>query len=1257
MAKGRKHRYLGTGRQQMELPNLIEIQTKSFDWFLQAGVAPENRSHQGLEAVFQETFPITSDNDEIKLTYTHYILDDPKYDEVQARDMGKTYAVPLKAKIGLEFRETGEIREQEVYFGDFPLMTSRGTFIINGAERVVVSQIHRSPGVFFNFDDKKQLFSARLIPERGSWLEFELDIKGVLNVRIDRKRKFPVSMFLRALGYSSDEQILKLFYETKEIKIAKKPSPETKKKLTDDILGRRSARRILAMPESSDDEPMVICEAGEKISSDILEQIFTENIPVVEVMDDRQFKGSVSLFKALEKDETNDAKIGAKYGQVYYREIISELHTEFYQSKAEIITKSRVKKYLKDGLSQIKAREKAETELHDEIEQAVAEEIQNQLSEALTVMRTRVEAKQREEAIRKIHFILRPGEPVIVENYERDFRNQFFEEGRYDLGIVGRYKINKKFNYSTNVRTRALIEEDVKETIKYVMLLQVQEREPDDIDHLGNRRIRTVGELLVNQLKVGFTRMERVIRERLTIQDVQTITPQVLISIKSITAVVNEFFGSSQLSQFMDQTNPLAELTHKRRLNALGQGGLTRERAGYEVRDVHYSHYGRMCPIETPEGPNIGLIVSLSTFARLNEYGYITTPYRIVEKGVVSNKTVYLTADEEENVNIAQANVTLDEKGRFLDKLISMRNKSNYLFGSPEDVNYMDVSPKQLVSISTSLIPFLEHDDANRALMGSNMQRQAVPLLSADAPYVQTGIEGVAARNSGVCIIARNDGEVIDVTADKIIIKVDTSKAATKTESGLDYDVYTLDKFRRTNQGTCFTQKPIVNIGDTVKRGEIIADGPSVDHGELALGRNVLVAFMAWEGYNYEDSILISEEVVKGDYFTSIHIEEFDIDARETKLGQEIITRDIPNLSEEAFANLDEDGIIRIGAHVKSGDILVGKVTPKGEQDLTPEYKLLHSIFGEKAREVRDTSLRIPHGVEGVVIDVKIFRRESGAELQPGVEEMVKVYVAQKRKLQVGDKLAGRHGNKGVLSKILPVEDMPYLEDGTPVDIVLNPLGVPSRMNIGQILETQLGWAAEKLHETMITPIFEGASIHNIKSLCKEAGLPETGKATLYDGRTGMEFKNKITVGQIYMLKLNHLVDDKIHARSTGPYSLVTQQPLGGKAQFGGQRLGEMEVWAFEAYGAANTLQELLTVKSDDMVGRAKIYEAIVKGENAMAPGIPESFNVLIQELRGLCLDINVLNSKGQPVALYDDFGSDFQRPTTKKLSAESLFK
>jgi len=1165
MQKAKKVINFGQIKSSIDLPNLIEIQLKSYEWFLQKGVS--KKKPQGLQAVFEEIFPIDSPHEDVTLEYLDYNIGDPKYSENECKERDVTYSAPLKATIRLIRRETMEVREQTVYMGDVPLMTTRGTFIINGAERVVVNQLHRSPGIFFFFEESERIYNARVIPDRGSWLEIEMDTKGHLIARIDRKKKFPVSLLIKALGHESNEEIVKIFYDTQKVEL------ETDEDFNS-LVGRRVAKDVVSKETGE-----VVVEVCERINIDMIDQIKDEKIKKVELI----------VFPNNKEDSYLSATL--------------EAEVEF------------IKKNLK-----INAEE-------------------NYTNSELALL--------------TVHSIMRPGEPTNLENAREELDRLFFRPRTYSLGGVGRYKINKKLGFKdTDLDT--LTKDDIIYTVKYILYLiaeadgyqiesvdargkKVKKLVPtmvDDIDHLGNRRVRSVGELIMNQVKIGFQRMERVIKERMTIQDLDVITPQALISIKPISAVINEFFGSSQLSQFMDQTNPLAELTHKRRLNALGPGGLSRERAGFEVRDVHPSHYGRMCPIETPEGPNIGLIVSLSTFGRINEYGFLETPYRYVENGRVTEQVDYLTANEEDSYFIAQANARLDEKGNFIRNMIPTRHRGNFPYKKPKEVQYMDVSPNQIFSVSTCLIPFLEHDDANRALMGSNMQRQSVPLLTEEAPLVGTGMEVSAAYDSGVIVIAKRAGEVIYVDAARIRVK---------TGSG-EVDEYELMKFKRTNQGTCFNQKPIVEHGQKVKSGDVLADGPSTDDGRLALGKNIMVAFMPWMGYNFEDAILISERLVEEDVYTSIHIEQFEIEARETKLGREVITRDIPNLSEKAFRDLDVDGIVRIGAYVKPDDILVGKVTPKGEQDLTPEYKLLHSIFGEKAREVRDTSLRVPNGVEGIVVDVKQFSRENGDELAPGVEELVKVYIADKRKISVGDKMAGRHGNKGVISRVVPIYDMPYLPDGSPVDIVLNPLSVPSRMNLGQLLETELGWAADKLDVLMETPIFDGAEEEDIKNYLKQAGLPETSKIQLYDGRSGVPFEQEVMVGKVYMLKLAHMVDDKIHARSTGPYSLVTQQPLGGKAQFGGQRLGEMEVWALEAYGAAYTLQELLTVKSDDMLGRARIYEAIVKGVNSTSPGIPESFNVLIQELRGLALDVKIYDDSGQEISL-SEWSEGYTKP------------
>ena len=1047
----------------LEVPNLIAVQRDSFEWFLK----------EGLAETLKEISPIEDFTGNLSLELGNYEFRDGNYSVDECKEKDVTYGASLFVSARLLNKETGEIKEQEVYMGEFPIMTNKGTFIINGTERVVVSQLVRSPGVYFDrVLDKtsdRAIFVCKVIPSRGAWLEMEVDKRDIITVRIDRKRKQPVTILLKALGFGTEKELLEIF------------------------------------------------------------------------------QNAASIKATLEKDYTDSP----------------------------------------------------------------------------------------EEALVEIYKRLRPGEPPTIESARTLIESIFFNPHRYDLAKVGRYKMNQKLELGVPISVTTLTREDILETVKHLVGLHEGRGDIDDIDHFGNRRVRSVGELIQNQFRIGLARMERVVRERMTTLDIEIMTPQTLINIRPIVAATKEFFGSSQLSQFMDQTNPLAGLTHKRRLSALGPGGLSRERAGFEVRDVHPSHYGRMCPIETPEGPNIGLIGSLSTFARINQFGFIETPYRKVEGGRVTDKIEYLTAAEEDKYIICQANEPFDKRGRFLRDKVLVRRREEVETVEPDQVDYMDVSPRQTVSVATALIPFLEHDDANRALMGSNMQRQAVPLLRTEAPYVGTGMEFRAVKDTGEIVSSQDKGEVINVSADAIEVKTDQGKNKT----------YRLQKFRRSNQGTCINQKPIVGEGDKIKKGQVIADGPSTDRGELALGRNLLVAFVPWQGYNYEDAIIISERLVKEDILTSIHIEEHEVDARDTKLGPEEITRDIPNVSEDMLKDLDEDGIIRVGAEVSPGDILVGKVTPKGETELTAEERLLRAIFGEKAREVRDTSLKVPHGETGKVIDVKMFSREAGDELAPGVNQLVRVYVAQKRKISEGDKLAGRHGNKGVISKILPEEDMPFLADGTPVDIILNPLGVPSRMNIGQILEAHLGWAASESFEHpkskdnseptyVASPVFDGANEKEIKEALKKAGLPQSGKTILYDGRTGEPYDAPITVGYIYILKLLHLVDDKIHARSTGPYSLITQQPLGGKAQFGGQRFGEMEVWALEAYGAAYTLQELLTVKSDDVLGRVKAYEAIVKGENIPESGIPESFKVLVKEMQSLGLNVEVISNEGKEIVL-----------------------
>ena len=1144
--KPRKRTYIGQEFQEvMELPNLVDIQLSSYEKFLQREVLREKRELkvQGLEEVFQTVFPIESPNGDMLLEYTHYTLDEAaiKLSEQECKQKGVTFAVPIKARINLIFQETGEIRQKDIYVGDIPLMTDRGTFIINGAERVVVSQIHRSPGVIFSHE--KGVYSSRIIPYRGSWLEFEIDQKRELvYAKIDRKKRILGTLLLRALGFSTREDIIALFYKTEGAEVA-----EGRK----EALNGRVLSRAVYVGEGDDRRKLY--KAGDKLHPHDVDELIHSSVNEVEVID---FKAEGSLdspiiLNCFEREEV---------------------------------------KFTRDDAD--------------------------------------VDEPTKEDALIAVYSVIMPGEPITLESAEKDLNSMFFSSRRYDLGKVGRYKLNKKFDYEPPVEEFTLNKDDVVNTMLFLIKVYIGDSYVDDIDHLGNRRIRSVGELMANQLKTAFSRMERIAKERMSLKETDTVKPQDLISIKPIVAAIKEFFGSSQLSQFMDQVNPLSELTHKRRLNALGPGGLSRDRAGFEVRDVHYTHYGRMCPIETPEGPNIGLIVSLANYTRVNEYGFLEAPYRRVKKGAATGDIEYLSAMDEEKHFIAQANARIDKKGKFLDDTVSVRKAGDYTQKGPEEIQYMDVSPKQVISVATSLIPFLEHDDANRALMGSNMQRQAVPLVFTDPPRVGTGMEGKTAYDSGVLVKSRRAGTVEYVTSEQIIIKLD------EPYNDVLKDVYPLLKYQRTNQDTCFNQRPVVRAGQHVAAGEVLADGPATNGGELALGRNVMVGFVPWNGYNYEDAILISEKVVKEDIFTSIHIKEFTIDVRETKLGPEKLTRDIPNTAEKALDQLDEEGIIRIGAKVGSGYILVGKVTPKSETETTPEFKLLNSIFGEKAKEVRDTSLKVPHGTSGTVIDVQRLRRSEGDDLPPGVDEVVKVLIAAKRKLKEGDKMAGRHGNKGVVARVLPEEDMPFMEDGTPLDLCLNPLGVPSRMNLGQILETELGWAAQALDEWYSTPVFQSASTDMIEKKMTEAGLPVNSKTMLRDGKTGKPFVNEVFCGIIYMLKLHHLVDDKMHARSTGPYSLVTQQPLGGKAQFGGQRLGEMEVWALEAYGAANTLQELLTIKSDDMSGRAKIYESIVKGEPSSNAGVPESFNVLVQELRGLALDVSIYDSKGKQVPL-----------------------
>lgn len=1156
----RERRSYSRIREVLDLPNLIEIQQKSYEWFLR----------EGLREMFADISPIQDFTGNLVLEFIDYSLGEPKYDVEESKERDVTYAAPLRVKVRLINKETGEVKEQEVFMGDFPLMTDTGTFIINGAERVIVSQLVRSPSVYFNSKiDKngKRTFAATVIPNRGAWLEFETDAKDVVYVRIDRTRKLPITVLLRALGLGSDSEIVNLVGEDEYLQ-------NTLDKDTTDS----TERALIEIYERlRPGEPPTVENARALLASRFFDP-------------KRYDLANVGRYKINKKLHIKNRLLNQRLAETLVDADTGEIVAE--------------------------AGQLVDRRLLDKIIPALEENVGR--------------------------FSVRATSDLLEDDNVQLQMVKIFspiEDGKV-LHVIANGSVPRTIKH--------ILPSDILSAVSYFFNLLHGVGTTDDIDHLGNRRLRSVGELLQNQFRIGLSRMERVVRERMSIQDANSITPQALINIRPVIAAIKEFFGSSQLSQFMDQTNPLAELTHKRRLSALGPGGLTRERAGFEVRDVHPSHYGRMCPIETPEGPNIGLINSLSTYARINEYGFIETPYRRVDPdtGVVTEHIDYITADEEDNYVIAQANAKLAGDGRLVEDEIVARYRDEVLTVPRDRIDYMDVSPKQVVSVATAMIPFLENDDANRALMGSNMQRQAVPLLVPDAPYVGTGMEYRAAKDSGVCVVAKHEGIVERVTARDIWVRRQ-ARVDGKQVSG-DLDKYKLLKYMRSNQNTCINQRPIVREGQKVVPGDILADGPATDTGELALGRNVLVAFMTWEGYNYEDAILLSEKVVKEDIYTSIHIEEYELEARDTKLGPEEITRDIPNVGEDALKNLDERGVIRIGAEIRAGDILVGKVTPKGVTELTAEERLLHAIFGEKAREVRDTSLRVPHGGAGIVVDVKVFTRENGDELPAGVNQLVRVYIAQKRKISEGDKMAGRHGNKGVVARIMPEEDMPFLEDGTPVEIVLNPLGVPSRMNIGQVLETHLGMAAKALGIRIATPVFDGAHAEDVFSTLDEAGYDPDGKHVLFDGRSGERFDNRVTVGYVYMLKLHHLVDDKIHARSTGPYSLVTQQPLGGKAQFGGQRFGEMEVWALEAYGAAYTLQEILTVKSDDVVGRVKTYEAIVKGENVPEPGVPESFKVLIKELQSLGMDVKILSEDEQEIVIRE---SDEDEDTGEKLN------
>jgi DNA-directed RNA polymerase subunit beta len=1358
----RLRKNLGKIKSIIGIPNLIEMQRESYSRFLQHDIDSDQRIDKGLHSVFKGVFPIKDFSGTASLEFVRYSIGEVKYDVSECLQRGMTYEAPLKITVRLVVyevdKETGarsirDIKEQEIYFGTIPLMTEHGTFIVNGTERVVVSQLHRSPGIFFDHDKGKThatgklLYSARVIPLRGSWIDLEFDHKDILYVRIDRRRKFPVTILLKALGYSSEE-LLNYFYETERVEI------------TDQGVARPVGRHFLTgvkapMDLSHPETGEVLVKKGRKLGQKLLRQLLESKFETISFADENMV------------------------GRVVAHDVVDETTGEVIIQCNESVTE--------DHLVNLRAHGIASVDLLFMDGANVSPSFRN------TLLLDKVEDS--ETAILEIYRKLRPSNPPTLEVAREFFNNLFFNQENYDLSEVGRLKLNQQLMITdVPLDHRTLTKEDILRAVRRLIEIKDTQGAVDDIDNLGNRRVRAVGELLENQYRIGLVRMERAIKERMSLQEIDALMPHDLINAKPVSAVVKEFFGTSQLSQFMDQTNPLSEITHKRRLSALGPGGLTRERAGFEVRDVHPTHYGRICPVETPEGPNIGLIVSLSTYARVNEYGFIETPYRKVVNGQVTDEVIYLSAMDEGRHPIAQANAPLNARGRFLLDLVSCRREGEFVQVRPQDVHYMDVSPDQLVSVAASLIPFLENDDANRALMGSNMQRQAVPLLQARAPLVGTGIEGVVARDSGVAVIARRDGMVEAVDATRVVVRALQEDDGDESLASA-VDTYKLTKFQRTNQNTCFNQKPIVWPGQVVTKGQIIADGPATDNGELALGRNVTVAFMSWGGYNFEDSILVSERVVKEDVFSSIHIEEFELVARDTKLGKEEVTRDIPNIGEEALKNLDESGIIRIGAEIQPGDVLVGKVTPKGETQLTPEEKLLRAIFGEKAGDVKDTSLRVPPGVEGIVIDARVFSRKGvdkdertksiedeemarllkdqrdeikiikkgalaklerlldgkksaksmkegkktflkkgeeftfanlgqlapgqwpeievagdpeaarrvqaiwenyreqvelvqllfedkiaklkkGDELPPGVIKMVKVYIATKRKLSVGDKMAGRHGNKGVVSRVLPEEDMPYFADGTPVDLVLNPLGVPSRMNVGQVLETHLGWAAKGIGEELArllgeyksretveekfrrlysklecdeyfnrlsdeefkalapyyregfrfaSPVFDGAEEAEIRDFLRDAGVPELGQTTLYDGRTGEPFDRPVTVGVMYIVKLHHLVDDKLHARSIGPYSLVTQQPLGGKAQFGGQRLGEMEVWAMEAYGAGHALQEFLTVKSDDVAGRTRMYEKIVKGDNTLEAGLPESFNVLVKELQALALDVRLL--------------------------------
>ena len=1205
MGKGRVRKSFATIDEVVEMPDLIEVQKNSYERFLK----------EDLREVLNDVSPIYDFNGNLKLEFVDYALDKtPKYSLEECRERDMTYATALKVLVRLTNNETGEVKESEVFMGDFPLMTEHGTFIINGGERVIVSQLVRSPGVYYRESiDKagKHLFDTQVIPSRGAWLEYEIDSNDVIWVRVDRARKLPVTSLLRALGYGSDEQIRQLLGNDEKLEATMQRDGG------DDGTRRTRSGNEVKSKESGLMDIYRRLRPGEVGTVDSAEKLLHATF-----FDPKRY----DMMRVGRYKYNKKLAIAARIrGHVVDQDIIDPATGEVLIAAGERIPAAKT-----DPLAK-KIQDAGVNDIYLRLEDRVVRVIGNNFVDAAAWLS--------EEEIEKSginEMVHLPTLKQLLETAE--------QEGMDELA-----KIRLLHENLSALMPKHILIDDIVASISYLLNLPYGVGVTDDIDHLGNRRLRSVGELLQNQIRIGLARLERVVRERMSVQNQSEVKPQELINIRPVSAAIKEFFGSSQLSQFMDQPNPLAELTHKRRLSALGPGGLNRDRASFEVRDVHYSHYARICPIETPEGPNIGLIGSLATYARINEYGFIEAPYRLIdhsgEKPRVLDEIVYLAADEEDGCYIAQAKEPLNLDGTFVNDRITARVRADVQSVEPSRVDYIDVSPRQVISVATAMIPFLDHDDANRALMGSNMQRQAVPLLRPEAAYVATGIEYKAGKDSGVCLRAREDGFVKKVSSDQIVIEDELHETHT----------YKLIKFARSNQSTCINQRPIVSAGEKIKKGDVIADGPSTDHGEIALGRNILIGFMTWEGYNYEDAVLLSEELVRNDVFTSIHLEKYECEARDTKLGAEEITRDLPNVGDDALRDLDAEGIIRVGAEVHPGDILVGKVTPKGETELTAEERLLRAIFGEKAREVRDTSLKVPHGEEGIIVDVKVFDRKDHAELAPGVNRMVRVYIAQKRKISVGDKMAGRHGNKGVVSRVLRQEDMPFLPDGTPLQIVLNPLGVPSRMNLGQVLEMHLGMAAKALGWRVATPDFDGASFEQIQNALEAGGKRRDGKTILYDGRTGDQFDNPVTVGYMYYLKLHHLVDDKIHARSTGPYSLVTQQPLGGKAQFGGQRFGEMEVWALEAYGAANTLQEILTVKSDDIVGRVKAYEAIVKGKNIPAPGVPESFKVLIKELESLCLDVKVLDSDHNEIVIkeLEDEDEGYDRSQNEESESE----